>query len=108
MPTSAEFQALGNAVNAAWTSSYNSSGVAGIVCTDKTDNSKVLFFPAVGYCSYGSMNSEGSAGLYWSSSLNSSYVQDAYDLSFGSGYRVWDNTNTRTYGCSVRGVLAEN
>ena len=44
MPTTAEYVALGNAVNAVWTTNYQNSGVNGFVCTDKTDNSKVLFF----------------------------------------------------------------
>ena len=48
MPTTAEFQALGNAVNTTWTTDYQGTGVSGLVCTDKTDSSKVLFFPAAG------------------------------------------------------------
>ena len=49
MPTTSEFAALGAAVNSAWTEDYQSSGIAGLVLTDKNDSSKVLFFPAAGF-----------------------------------------------------------
>jgi hypothetical protein len=62
MPTTEEFAALGNAVTTAWTADYQGTGVAGMVCTDKTDNTKVLFFPAAGYASSGSVSKVGSNG----------------------------------------------
>jgi hypothetical protein len=49
MPTRAECEALASAVNTSWTSNYNNSGIAGHICTDKTDSSKTLFFPAGGW-----------------------------------------------------------
>ena len=108
MPTKDEYVALGNAVNTAWTSDYQGSGVRGLVCTDKNDSSKVLFFPACGYCSNGSVHDIGRFGDYWSSSLYSSNVQFAYYLSFGSGYVNWQNHNIYRYnGYSVRGILDE-
>ena len=68
MPTTAEFQALGAAVNTTWTADYQGSGVAGLVCTDKTDSSKTLFFPACGSCYDGSVyyvsSFVGSYGIY--------------------------------------------
>lgn len=105
MPTTAEYVALGNAVNTAWTSSYNSSGVAGLVCTDKTDSSKVLFFPAAGYCYNGSVNYVGSAGYYWSSSLHSSSMQGAYLLYFRNDSVDWQYYDSRYRGFHVRGVV---
>ena len=105
MPTTAEFQALGNAVNRAWTSDYQGSGVPGIICTDKTDSSKVLFFPACGYCYNGSVYNVGSYGYYWSSSLYSSNVQDAYYLYFLDGLVRWQRSSHRSHGFSVRGVI---
>ena len=105
MPTTAEFQALGTATTSAWTSSYEGSGVAGLVLTDKTDNSKVLFFPACGYCYNGSVNDVGSYGLYWSSSLFSSNVQYAYYSYFGNGSVSWQSYNARYGGFPVRGVV---
>jgi len=103
MPTTAEYVALGNAVNTAWT---QVDGVYGMLCTDKTDSSKTLFFPACGCCSYGSVSNVGSYGYYWSSSLYSSSVQYAYSLNFYSGYVYWQNYYySRFVGCSVRGVV---
>lgn len=105
MPTTAEFQALGNAVNAVWTTDYNGSGVAGLVCTDKTDSSKTLFFPAAGCAGLGSMFGVGDVGYVWSSSLGSSYVDYAWSLNFGNEDTYWDYNFRRYYGFSVRGVL---
>ena len=106
MPTKDEYAALFNAVNTAWTSSYNSSGVAGIICTDKTDSSKVLFFPACGFCGTGSVYTVGSSGTYWSSSLYSSDVRNTHSLylaNFGVDYQY--NIPDRYYGYPVRGVV---
>lgn len=105
MPTTEEFVALGNAVNSAWTSSYNGSGVAGLVLTDKTDSSKVLFFPACGLCGNGSVHFVGSSGYYWPSSLYSSDVQYAYILYFNDGRVLWQDSVFRFSGFPVRGVV---
>ena len=105
MPTTAEFQALGTAITSAWTNNYNSSGVPGLVLTDKTDSSKKLFFPAAGNCSNGSVHSVG-YGNYWSSSLLTSNVSRAYYLNFGSSIIIdWQSYTYRYYGFPVRGVL---
>ena len=108
MPTTAEFQALGTATTSAWTSSYEGSGVAGLVLTSKADSSKKLFFPACGYAGNGSVDDVGDYGSCWSSSLDSGSVSYAHRLYFGNGSVDWDNGNYRCYGYSVRGVLAEN
>ena len=107
MPTTDEYAALGNAANSAWTADYQGSGVAGLVCTDKTDSSKVLFFPAAGRCRNGSVNYVGSSGRYWSSSLYGSNVQNAYYLGFYDGYVDWQYSSSRYNGFPVRGVLGE-
>ena len=104
MPTTAEYAALGAAVNSAWTTDYQGSGVSGLVLTDKTDSSKVLFFPAAGYCIDGSVYSVGSYGDYWSSSVNSSNVRSAYLMNFSSSLVYWQNLNSRCYGFPVRAV----
>lgn len=106
MPTTVEFQALGAAVNTEWTDNYQGSGVKGLVCTDKTDSSKVLFFPATGFCRNGSVSMVGSLGVSWSSSRGSySYnVHQCYDLNFNSGDVYWQNDGYRDTGCTVRGV----
>ena len=105
MPTTAEYAALGTATTSAWTADYQGSGVAGLVLTDNTDSSKVLFFPAAGYCFNGSVNDVGSYGLYWSSSLYSSKVQTAYFLNFNSSRVYWQSNYSRCDGFPVRGVL---
>ena len=106
MPTVAEFIALGTATTSAWASSYEGSGVAGLVLTDKTDSSKKLFFPAAGLCSYGSMGEVGRLGGCLSSSLHSSDVQKAYYLSFYGGMIVdWQTYDYRCFGLTVRGVV---
>jgi hypothetical protein len=105
MPTTAEYVALGNAVNTAWTASYQGSGVAGLVCSDKTDSSKVLFFPAAGYCLNGSVDGVGSNGGCWSSSLISNDMRLAYSLYFYSSSTYWVGNVYRCYGFPVRGVV---
>ena len=105
MPTTAEFQALGAATTSAWTTSYNNSGVPGLVLTDKTDSSKTLFFPAAGRCHSGSFYDGGSYGYYWSSSLNSSDVRFACSMSYGSSFVNWQLSVSRCNGRSVRPVL---
>ena len=108
MPTENEFIALGNAVNTEWTADYQDSGVAGLVCTDKTDSSKILFFPACNSADYGGVNSID-YGHYWSSSLYSdSDCSQAHFFEFNIDFVTWNSMSIRYYGYSVRGVLAEN
>jgi hypothetical protein len=111
IPTTEDIKALGAAVSWAWTANYQDSGVAGLVCTDKTDSSKVLFFPACGNCYSGSVHGVGTHGSYWTSSLYSSIystnVTLAYLFSFNSGhYGInWQNSSSRNGGYSVRPVI---
>jgi hypothetical protein len=106
MPTTAEYAALGAAANSAWTSSYQGSGVKGLVLTDKTDSSKVLFFPAAGFCRNGSAGYADGYGRCWSSSVyGSDDLQRAYRLYFHSGTVNWQNDSYRYYGFAVRGVV---
>lgn len=109
-PTTAEFAALGAAVNSAWTADYQGSGVAGLVLTDKTDSSKVLFFPSASYCCNGSVGTgsvgDVSYGFYWSSSVGSSDVQYAHNLRFTSSEVFWQDYDYRHYGFTVRGVVS--
>ena len=106
MPTKEEFQALRDAVNAVWTNNYQGSGINGLVCVDKTDSSKVLFFPAASYAGGGSVNDVGYRGFYWSSSLYSGYVIGAHSLYFSSSGVYWGSFDYRFYGCPVRGIVS--
>jgi uncharacterized protein (TIGR02145 family) len=105
MPTTEEFVALGNAVNSAWTSSYQGSGIAGLVLTDKTDSSKVLFFPVTGFCYKGTVYSVSDSGVYWSSSVRDNNFQLAYHFKFDSSDISWEYSYYRYSGFAVRGVL---
>lgn len=104
MPTTAEYAALGSAVNAVWTEDYQGSGVAGMICTDKNDSSKVLFFPACGRCANGSISSVSSLVYCWSSSPLNDLTRYAYRLYFYSGGRIWQDTDIRPIGSPVRGI----
>lgn len=108
MPTAEEFDALSAATTSEWTDDYQDSGVSGFVLTDDTDSSKVLFFPAAGYCNSGSvMNVDvGGGGHYWSSSLYDNIVS-GYCLFFNSSDVYWQNYDGRYNGFPVRGVLDE-
>ena len=105
MPTAVEFQALEGAVNSAWTESYNGSGVAGLVLTDKTDSSKVLFFPATGCLYNGRFINNGSYGYCWTNSLYYSDVSHVHLMGFHSSTVEWLTQNVRSFGFSIRPVL---
>ena len=105
MPTVSEFIALGEAVNTAWT---QVNGVSGVMCTDKTDETKTLFFPACSYATQGSVDGVGSYGFYWSSSLYADYGgAQSFFLTFESSSVSWNGADTRAYGLPVRGILDE-
>lgn len=101
MPTIEECIVLNNAVNATWTDDYQGSGVAGNVCTDKTDNSKILFLPGGGFCDDDYIEGEGSTLVYWTSSISN-------DNSSAMSFSGEDTTERlRQYGAYVRGILDE-
>lgn len=105
MPTTTELQALGEAVNTEWTADYQGSGVAGLICTDKTDSSKVLFFPACGMASDDSVSYIENAAC-WSSTL----IQEGWPwgINLTSDGIHWADDNCEcSYGKPIRGVLDE-
>ena len=102
MPTTDDFQTLRNAVNTEWTQVNN---VYGMLCTDKKDSSKTLFFPADGYFYDGSVEDVGRYGSYWCSSLDTDYMKFAYRLDFGSDDAYWGGSGSRFLGKSVRPVV---
>jgi len=105
MPTTAEFQALGAAVNTAWTNDYQSTGIKGIICTAKDGSDAQLFFPAAGDCDDGSVNYVGNYGYCWSSSLRTIFSPRAYYLNFYSGSASWGLNGNRYCGYAVRPVV---
>ena len=99
MPTRAELDELREKCTWTWTTQ---NGVSGYKVTSKI-NGKSIFLPAAGCRNDSSLNSAGSYGLYWSSSLDTGYPYYAYELYFNSDYVDWDN-DYRYYGQSVRPV----
>mgnify|MGYP003302756243 CR=1 FL=1 len=98
MPTKAEQDELRN--NCTWTW-ITQSGVNGYKVTGPNGNS--IFLPAAGQMSGGSLDSAGSNGLYWSSSLSAYGPNHALYVSFNS-YSVDMYRCGRYYGYSVRPV----
>ena len=105
IPTTAEFQVLSNAVNTAWTDDYQSTGVAGMICTAKDGSGAQLFFPAMGCARNDRVDDMDSSGYYWSSSLYDNYSKASYQLNFTKSGAFWNNYRDRYCGCHVRGVV---
>lgn len=107
MPTTEELQTLGTVTTSAWTSSYEGSGVAGLILTSNSDSSKKLFFPACGNANGSNINNVGSYGNIWSSSVNSNYVAYGFRLLTSSSNVDFSNYTYRYIGLPVRAILDE-
>ena len=107
MPTAEEYTILRDAVNTTWTSNYQGSGVRGRILTDKTDNSKTLFFPAVGEFYDGSLQGNKSRGRYWSTNLYTD-KRKAVCFSFDSSGIAWGFDNWRCSHQTIRAVYDES
>ena len=83
MPTDAEWTELRTQCTWTWTTTQN--GVNGYQVASKT-NSNSIFLPAAGYRSDTDIFNAGSDGYYWSSSLNENSPDNAWYVSFLSGY----------------------
>jgi hypothetical protein len=101
MPTDEEWQELRDNTTHTWTTQ---NGVNGMLFTALNGNS--LFLPAAGYRDNSSLNLAGSYGSYWSSSLYTVYLYDAWGFYFGSTYSYVDYGD-RYDGQSVRAVRVE-
>ena len=101
MPTKAEQDELRNTSNCTWTWTTQ-NGVKGYKVTSKK-NGNYIFLPAAGYRLDGNLSSAGSYGYYWSSSLSTSYGNDAYYVNFNSSF-VYLSSYYRCNGHSVRAV----
>ena len=102
MPTQDEFQELIDNTTKEWT---QVNGVNGYKFTSKKEGyqNNSIFIPAAGSCGDGSVDSVGSYGSVWSSSLYASDHGNAWSLDFDSGYCHMSGSY-RGYGLSVRGV----
>ena len=104
MPTDEEWTELRNTDNCSWTWT-TIDGVNGYKVQSKksgyTDN--WIFLPAAGGRSGTDLYDVGSFGVYWSSSLNLDYPDNARFVVFYSE-GVYRNYYDRYYGLSVRPV----
>ena len=97
MPTDAELTKL--RTDCTWTWDSTKKGYK--VTSKKNGNS--IFLPAAGYRYVSGLDYAGSYGFYWSSSLDTSYSYDAYNVYFDSG-DVSRYALSRFFGRSVRPV----
>lgn len=113
MPTKKDFEELFHNTTRIWTSDYNNSGVAGVIFTDKTDNSKILFFPAAGEIFNSTNQSLNSRCYYWIRSIN--YFNGQYNY-YRADYLYCENGfindpyndqgSDKCSGSSIRAVLS--
>lgn len=101
IPTVNDLQSLSAAVSTAYT---KVDGVYGLLCTDNTDSSKTLFFPAAGKCGNGLVDNVGSYGYYWTANLSPYSYTTAFYTGFLWGRVVWNAGNGRYSGYSIRCV----
>ena len=106
MPTAEECQELLENTTSAWIENYNESGINGITLTSNI-NGNYIFVPAVGGVGEGLLGRFGLGGLLWSSSLDSSGVEDALCFDFGSDF-AYVNDGDRFYGFPLRAVRPSN
>lgn len=99
MPTLSDFQALIDNTDYEY---VTIDGVNGGKFTDKTDNSKYVFFPAAGFLDYNGSNFVGTSGVFWSGTPYDS--SKAYNFGF-SRYSFGPNQDYRFAGLTVRAVL---
>ena len=73
----------------------------------RTSNGANIFLPAAGECYDTALRSQGTNGLYWSSTLADSDVQRAWSLNFTSS-KVEMDDDGRFRGYSIRPVQSKN
>ncbi len=104
MPTIEEMKELKNYCTWTWTTL---NGVEGYIVSSKT-NSNSIFLPATGFRydsgPFAGLNAVGSAGNYWSSSLDADDSRWAYEFSFHSIGVINSHSADRVNGMSVRAV----
>lgn len=102
MPTYVEWTALRDQCTWTWTTQ---NGINGILVTASNGNS--IFLPAAGYRNDPDgihLEEAGFSGNYWSSSLNTYDLEDAYFIYFDSNGIGMYTSNPRYLGFSVRAV----
>lgn len=102
MPTKAEIQELIENTTNKWFANYNGTGVSGRQFTGSNGTS--IFIPASGYRSGSSFTDQGNDGNVWSSSLDTSNPDFAWNFN-GDSVSADAVSNLRYNGFTVRGVL---
>ena len=102
MPTKAEIQELLNGTTSKWIADYKGTGVSGRQFTGSNGTS--IFIPASGYRSGSSFTDQGNDGNVWSSSLDTSNPDFAWNFN-GDSVSADAVSNLRYNGFTVRGVL---
>ena len=116
IPTPAEWSALINDCKWIWYNSYKGTSINGYAVFKKKstdtysiDSDPHIFLPASGSYKNGNLNSKGTEGWFWSSSIsnlnNSEFI--ASELHITSGKQELQESN-RYYGLSVRPVMRKN
>nr|WP_314754653.1 hypothetical protein [uncultured Prevotella sp.] len=98
MPTAGEIKELKDNCTWTWTTQDGKNGYE-----VKGSNGNSIFLPAAGGREGSELNSAGSWGNYWSSSLNAAYSSSARGLYFESGVHIWSYA-FRYFGFAVRPV----
>lgn len=106
IPTTSEWESLGQSVNYEYTSDYQGSGISGLICTDKIDNTKLLFFPYGGIASRNSLTNY--ASCYWSSSIYTDNIERARNMKFNDRFPLWRDYDSRSCGFNIRGILDDS
>ncbi len=99
MPTEEEMTMLIEKGDWTWTTL---NGVSGYEVKGSNNNS--IFLPTAGYYSGSSLLSKGSAGSYWTSSLNTAVAAAAYSLRVSESKYEHQGSQSRVSGFSVRPV----
>lgn len=106
IPTPLDIDALIEAVDTEWVADYQGSGISGIICTDKTDSSKVLFLPACGVCRDNVLQNVNYEGHY---RLNICGLREGFPSLVGELYldeneAITSGITTREEGHNIRPV----
>ena len=104
MPTKDDFQELFDNTDSEWVHDYNGTGVGGRKFTSKT-NGNSIFIPFSGERLDSSFYFQGTFGNVWSSSLNASAPNCAWNLYLDSVGFVVDSDDIRGYGFVGRGDM---
>ena len=103
MPTEADFQELLDNTDNEWVTNYNGTGIKGRKFTSKK-NGNSIFIPAAGQ-HVNNSHYHTNEGYVWSSSLDTSHSNSAWNLYFDSSRIYASDTFTDRYqALSVRGV----